>query len=107
MKLIYLSLLLLLAFFGLNYRRLYSTLAIHKESRRLERLAVDTAEEYQNPDPLEDGFEETISPDFWSFSIINGAGKVSRADTWHAAAMTIQDGLNIHHIRVFVCGLLD
>jgi len=103
MKLIYLSLLLLLLLFllpflGLNYRQLYSAFAIHKESRRLERLAVDTAEEYQNPEPLEDGFEEKLSPDFWSFSIINGAGKVSHADTWHAAAMTIQDGLNIHHI---------
>ncbi|NJC97644.1 MAG: hypothetical protein FIB03_15130 [Anaerolineae bacterium] len=98
MKLIHLSLLFLLASLGLNYRQLYSTLAIHKESRRLERLAISSADEYQNPEPLEDNFEEKLSPDFWKFSIINGAGKVSHADTWHAAAMTLQDGLNINHI---------
>ena len=98
MKLIYLTLLLLLAFLVLNYRQLYSAFAIHMESRRLGRLAADTAEEYQNPEPLEDHLEEKLSPEFWNFSIINGGGKVSHEDTWHSTAMTLHDGLTIHHI---------
>ena len=110
MKTVYILLLpivVLLILIGLNYRQLYSAWAIHKEYKQLERNALTAADEYQNPEPLEDHFGETLSQDFWNFSIINGAGKVSHADTWHSTAMTIQDGLNIHHIRVFVCGLLD
>ena len=101
MKTVYILLLpimVLLILIGLNYRQLYSAWAIHREYKQLEKNALTAVDEYQNPEPLEDLFGEIVSQNFWSFSIINGAGKVSHADTWHAAAMTIQDGLNIHLI---------
>ena len=101
MKTVYILLLpivVLLVLIGLNYRQLYSAWAIHKEYKQLERNALAAVDEHQNPQPLEDHFDETLSQDFWNFSIINGAGKASHADTWHSTAMTIQDGLNIHHI---------
>ena len=98
MKLIYLLLIPLLAFIGLNYRQLYSAWAIHRESSRLEKIAVNSSDEHQNPEPLEDNFDGELSPDFWNFSIINGAGKVSHEDAWHSTAMTLHDGLNINHI---------
>lgn len=101
MKTIYILLLpivVLLVWLGLNYRQLYAAWAIRSESSRLEKIAANTAEQYQNPEPLEDNFDGELSPGFWNFSIINGAGKVSHEDAWHATAMTLHDGLTIHHI---------
>ena len=98
MKLIYLLLIPLLVFIGLNYRQFYSVWAIRRESSRLEKIALNSSDEHQNPEPLEDNFDGELSPDFWNFSIINGAGKVSHEDAWHSTAMSLHDVLNINHI---------
>ena len=101
MKTVYILLLpivILLILLGLNFRQLYSVWAIHEESNRLERAALASTEEYQNPMLLEEKFDEALSPVFWNFSIINGAGKVSHEDAWHATAMTVHEGLSIHHV---------
>jgi hypothetical protein len=101
MKTVYILLLpivVLLVLIGLNYRHLYSAWAIRNESSRLAKIASSETEEYSNPEPLEDKFDEKLSRSFWNFSIINGAGKVSHQDTWHSTAMTLHDGLSIHHI---------
>jgi hypothetical protein len=101
MKTVYillLPILVLLVLIGLNYRQVISAWMVRAENSRLEKSAMDATEEYSNPAPLEDKFQEGLSPNFWSFSIINGAGKISHEDTWHAAAMTLHDGLSINHI---------
>ena len=101
MKTVYILLLpvvVLLILFGLNYRQLYSAWVVRQEFDRLEKIATSDTGEYNNPDSMEDQFDGELSPSFWNFSIINGAGKVSHADTWHATAMTVHDGLSIHHI---------
>ena len=100
MKTVYillLPILVLLVLIGLNYRQLYVAWTIRNESSRLEKIAAHAPEQYQNPEPLEDKFDGELSPSFWNFSIINGAGKVSHEDVWHATAMTLHDGLTIHH----------
>lgn len=101
MKTVYILLLpiiVLLVLIGLNYRQIISAWMIHSETRRLEKSALDAPEEYSNPTPLEENFQEGLSPDFWKFSIINGGGEVSHETTWHAAAMTFEDGLAINHV---------
>src|SRR5258706_1533455 len=97
MKLIYLLILILLLFLGLNYRQLYAAWAIRSESSRLEEMALNATEEYQNPAPLEDKFDRKLSPKFWNFSVTNGGGKASNESAWHATAVTFEDGLAINH----------
>jgi hypothetical protein len=100
MKTVYILLLpivVLLVLIGLNYRQLYAAWAIRSESSRLEKIALNTTEIYQNPSPLEDKFDGELSPRFWNFSIINGGGEVSHESSWHAAAITSEDGLAINH----------
>jgi hypothetical protein len=101
MKTIYilpLPIVVLLILIGLNYRQIMSAWMIRSETNRLEKSVASATEEFSNPAPLEDTFQGELSPDFWNFSIINGAGKVSHEDTWHAAAMNLHDGLGINHI---------
>ena len=101
MKTIYILLLPIVAvlvWLGLNYRQLYSVLTIRSETSRLEKMASNALEEYGNPESLEDKFNGELSPHFWNFSIINGGGKVSHDDAWHSTAMTLHDGLTIHHV---------
>lgn len=101
MKTIYILLLpivVILVWLGLNLRQLYSVLTIRSETSRLEKMALNALEEYQNPQPLEDKFDGELSSGFWDFSIINGGGMVSHEDAWHSTAMTFQDGLTIHHV---------
>ena len=100
MKTIYILLLpivVLLLLIGLNYRQILSAWMIRTETERLEKLATDVTTSYTNPAPLEDKFQGTLSPNFWNFSIINGAGEVSHETAWHAAALTFEDGLAINH----------
>jgi len=100
MKIVYILLLpivVLLMLIGLNYRQIISAWMIRTEINRLENLAANATGEYSNPAPLEDKFQGELSPDFWKFSIINGGGKVSNQEAWHAAAMTVEDGLAINH----------
>lgn len=84
-------------FLGLNSLQLFSNWAIWSETRRLERLATHSTDDFQNPAPVADHFAGKLSPDFWSFSIINGGGKVSGASAFHAASITFEHGLMIHH----------
>jgi hypothetical protein len=97
MKLIYLLILLLLAFLALNYRQIISSWMIRAEISRLEKSAMDAPDEYSNPAPMRDEFQRELSPNLWKFSIINGGGEVSHESSWHAAAMTAEDGLAINH----------
>jgi hypothetical protein len=94
---LFLPIVVLLVLIGLNYRQIISAWMIRAETSRLEKTAMDTPDEYSNPAPLEDKFQEDLSPDFWKFSIINGGGQVSHEDAWHAAAMTLENGLAINH----------
>src|SRR6266540_3710335 len=97
MKIIPLILMPLILFIGLNYRQLYSAWAIKSETKRLVNLAATAPDEFQNPSPLEDNFDEKLSTDFWKFSAINGAGRVSSEGAWHAAEIKIEQGLSIRH----------
>jgi hypothetical protein len=97
MKIIYLLVIPILVFLGLNYRQLYSAWAIWSETRRLANLAEAASEEFQYPAPLEDRFERKLSSAFWKFTTINGAGKVSNESAWHAAEIAFEDGLTIQH----------
>jgi hypothetical protein len=96
-KLPILFLALFVFLFVLNFRQLYSAWAIWSETNRLTTFAEATPDEYQNPTPLEDRFEEKLSADFWKFTTINGAGVVSNEMAWHATEITIDDGLIIQH----------
>jgi hypothetical protein len=98
MKIIYLLLIPILVFLGLNYRQLYSDWAIWSETRRLTDLAKNTAEPFQNPERLEDNFVDGLSQRFWKFTVIDGGGIVSNDDARHAASIAIEDGLTINHI---------
>ena len=84
-------------FLGLNSVQLFSNWTIWSETRRLERLAMQSTDDFQNPAPDTDHFTGQLSPDFWNFSLINGGGEVSKASAWHAASLTFEDGLMIHH----------
>ena len=100
MKTVYILLLpvvVLLVLIGLNYRQIISAWMSRAETSRLEKSAMDAPDEYSNPAPLEENFQEGPSPNFWNFSIINGGGEVSHETAWHAAAMTTENGLAINH----------
>lgn len=87
----------LIALLYLNYRQVYSAWATLSETNRLSKLAESAAEDFQNPAPLEDRFEGKLSPVFWNFTTINGAGDVSNKLAWHAVQITADEGLNIQH----------
>jgi hypothetical protein len=84
-------------FLGLNSVQLFSNWTTWRETRRLESLAVHSTDDFQNPAPMADDFTGKLSPDFWEFTTINGGGEVSNAAAWHAASMTFEDSLMIHH----------
>lgn len=97
MKTVYILLLpivVALTLIGLNYRQIIADWMIHAETSRLAHSALQGV---SNPTALEDQFQGELSKDFWKFSIINGGGKVSHEDAWHAAAMTFENGLAINH----------
>lgn len=94
-------LILFLALFGLlsvlNLRQLYSAWTIWSETNRLTTLAESAPDAYQNPKLLEDRFEEKLSPDFWKYTVIDGAGIVSNELAWHGTSISVADGLIIQH----------
>ena len=88
---------LLFLFVGLNYRQLFTTWVIWNETNRLARLAKDSTEEFQNPEPMQDRFENGQSSEFWNFALINGGGVVSNENAWHAVEINVDHGLTIQH----------
>lgn len=96
MKILF-SFLTALVFVGLNYRQLYTAWAIQSETKRLINTAATAPVDFKNPALLEDNFVSKLSGDFWRFSTINGAGKVSHGDVWHAAGISTVQGLWIDH----------
>lgn len=96
-KIITLTLMPIILTIGLNYRQLYSAWAIQKETKRLTNLAEKAPVDFQNPGRLEENFVGQLSTDFWKFSTINGAGKVSNENTWHAAGFQVAEELVIQH----------
>ena len=88
---------LFVLFLVLNISQLYSAWAVWSETNRLTALAESALDAYQNPAPLEDNFEGSLSADFWKFTTINGAGVVSNELAWHATGITFDDGLVIQH----------
>lgn len=97
MKIISLLFVPIIVFLGLNYRQLYSAWTIKSETKRLVHLAANAPDGFQNPAAVQDWFGEKLSSDFWKFSLINGAGRVSRKNDWHAAAFKTEQGLYMHH----------
>ena len=84
-------------FAGLNFQQLYSVWTVRSETQRLAKLAGDTPDDFENPAPLIEDFEEGLSTAFWDFTIINGAGQVSNETAWHAAEMVIDHQLILRH----------
>jgi len=84
-------------FVGLNFQQLYSAWTLRSETQRLAKLAGDTPDDFENPAPLTEDFEEGLSTAFWDFTIINGAGQVSNETAWHAAEMVIDHQLILRH----------
>lgn len=77
MKLLILLMIVVVVFLGLNYRQLYSAWTIKSEARRLVKAVAEAPMEVITPEHMEDNFDSKLSTDFWKFSTINGAGKVS------------------------------
>ncbi len=98
MKIVILLLIPMLVFLGLNYRQLYSAVAIWNETNRLINLAAKTSDEYQNPKSVEDNFEDELSLLFWNLILINGGGKISNEYDWHSSSISVDQGLTIRHI---------
>jgi hypothetical protein len=97
MKIVFAILIAVVVFLGLNYRQLYTVWTIKSETKRLLNTAVEAPVDFKNPALLEDDFSSKLSPDFWKFFIINGAGKVSHENVWHSAEIEIRRGLSINH----------
>ncbi len=81
----------------LNYRQLIEYGTIWNETARLRQQAIHLSSDFQNPTPQQDLFDEHLSPDFWKFTTINGAGQVSNESTWHAAAITFEHNVLLQH----------
>lgn len=86
-------------FAGLNFQQLYSAWTVRNETQRLAKLAGDAPDDFENPAPLTEDFEEGLSTAFWDFTIINGAGQVSNETAWHAAEMEIDHQLTLRHVQ--------
>ena len=86
-------------FAGLNFQQLYSAWTVRSETQRLAKLAGDAPDDFENPAPLTEDFEEGLSTAFWDFTIINGAGQVSNETAWHAAEMVIDHQLILRHVQ--------
>ena len=97
MKIIIFIITPIIVLLGLNYRQLYSAWVINSETKRLVSLAVTTPLKSDNPSPLEDKFDGNLSTNFWKFSTINGAGRVSNEKSWHSTEIQVEEGLSIYH----------
>lgn len=97
LKTILLILALLLLWLGLNYRQIIAYGTIWNETVRLNGQAKNLPADFQNPSPEQDLFGGHLSPDFWKFTTINGAGQVSNEPAWHAAAIAFEHNLLLQH----------
>jgi hypothetical protein len=97
LKIILIPLTLLLLWLGLNYRQLITYETIWNETVRLGQQALSLPSDFQNPSPEQDLFDGGLSPDFWKFTTINGAGQVSNEPAWHAAAITFEHNVLLQH----------
>lgn len=97
LKIILLLLALLLLWLGLNYRQIIAYGTIWNETTRLQEQALHLPSDFQNPAPEQDLFDGHLSPDFWKFTSINGAGRVSNEFSWHAAAITFGHNILLQH----------
>lgn len=88
---------LLLSWLGLNYRQIIAYGTIWSETSRLYQQALRLPSDFQNPASEQDLFDGHLSPDFWKFTTINGAGQVSNEPAWHAAAITFGHNLLLQH----------
>jgi hypothetical protein len=90
---------LVVLFAGLNFQQMYSAWTLRSETQRLAKLAGVAPDDFENPAPLTEDFEEGLSAAFWDFTIINGAGQVSHETAWHAAEMEIDHQLILRHVQ--------
>lgn len=97
LKIILFLLALLLLWLGLNYRQIIAYGTIWNETTRLQEQALHLPSDFQNPAPEQDLFDGHLSPDFWKFTSINGAGQVSNEFSWHAAAITFGHNILLQH----------
>lgn len=88
---------LLLLWLGLNYRQIIAYGTIWSETSRLYQQALRLPSDFQNPSPEQDLFDGGLSPQFWKFTTINGAGQVSNDPTWHAAAIAFEHNILLQH----------
>ncbi|GJQ35074.1 MAG: hypothetical protein JETCAE01_10840 [Anaerolineaceae bacterium] len=86
-------------FVGLNFKQLYSAWTVRSETQRLAKLAGDAPDDFENPAPLTEDFEEGLPTEFWDFTVINGAGQVSNETAWHAVEMVIDHDLTLRHAQ--------
>ena len=97
LKIILIIFALLLLWLGLNYRQIIAYGTIWNETLRLNGEAKNLPADFQNPSPKQDLFDEHLSPDFWKFTTINGAGQVSNESSWHAAAIAFEHNILLQH----------
>ena len=97
LKIILLILALLLLWLGLNYRQIIAYGTIWNETVRLNGQAQNFPVDFQNPLPEQDLFDGELSPQFWNFTTINGAGQVSNESSWHAAAIAFEHNILLQH----------
>jgi hypothetical protein len=97
LPILFLLLALLLLWLGLNYRQIIAHGTIWNETTRLHAQALHFPTDFQNPAPEQDLFDGGLSSELWKFTTINGAGRVSNEPAWHAAAMTVENGLSLQH----------
>ncbi len=88
---------LLLLWFGLNYCQIIAYGTILNETARLNQQALHLSSDFQNPAPQQDLFDGQFSPNFWKFTSVNGAGKVSNESNWHAAAIAFEHNILLQH----------
>lgn len=88
---------LLLLWLGLNYRQIIAYGTIWSETARLHQQAQTLPADFQNPSLEQDLFDGELSPRFWKFTTINGAGQVSNDPAWHAAAITFEHNILLQH----------
>jgi hypothetical protein len=97
LKITLLLLALLLLWLGLNYRQLIAHGTTWNETARLHQQSKNLTTDSQNPAPQQDLFDGKLSPQFWKFTTIKGAGQVSNESTWHAAAIAFEHNLLLQH----------
>ena len=97
LKLILLLLALLLLWLGLNFRQIIAYGTIWNETSRLHEQALLLSADFQNPAPVQDLFDGGLSPQFWKFTTIYGAGQVSNDSTWHTAAIAFKHNILLQH----------